>query len=407
MSEQWKKWGVTETKKRAAQEFQKMVRYESADEFGIVTCVTCGKQNHYTNSDGGMHAGHFVSGRTNAVLFEEDNCHPQCVHCNNFLGGNQEKYAQFMLDIYGEQRVEEINQLRHVTVKWSAEELYQMREEFKQRWKVADAKLKGEYVENQLTRTEKSEYKRLKKQIKADLESGFGGLFKVRDQNLYREEYKTFAEFCSVEFGLTHRAINFKIKASETKSSLGKIFPKSEIPTKDSHLIEIAKAPEEKQVEVLERAREMAAIAEREPTANDFKVARKELEQECLGEDSHEESCQEGGTDSPSPDWMENKPVVDTHRQSINRIIKALKDAEEDPGFEELIAQRPRIIADLNNAKAAIVGSVPFQICPYCSGLANECSGCKDRGWVGKGQWDQAPEEMRDAVEGLSSGGVS
>ena len=144
-----KRWGLVGTKKRAAKEFQQMIRWEAADSLGQVTCVTCGFKNHWTNSDNQMHAGHFVSGRTNSVLFVEatetvaGNCHPQCSVCNRHRHGNQERYAEFMEKTYGKQRVIELSKLRGKTVKFDLFELDDMRLGYRARSKAAKKRLEN------------------------------------------------------------------------------------------------------------------------------------------------------------------------------------------------------------------------------------------------------------------------
>jgi len=140
----WKlaKWGISGTKKRAAIEFQKMIRYESADvETGLVTCVTCGYSDHWKNTNMKFDAGHFVGGRTNSTQFLEDNCHAQCVHCNQYQGGRLNRYEAWMIERYGKERVHELKVLRNQTVKFTAEQLNEMRLGYVKRWKAAEKKL--------------------------------------------------------------------------------------------------------------------------------------------------------------------------------------------------------------------------------------------------------------------------
>ena len=151
----WKlrRWGLPGTKKRAAAEFQKMIRYESANlETGMVTCVTCGFSNHWKNSDNKMHAGHYIGGRSHALLFQEEtdevacNCHPQCAQCNdtNKKSGNLSSYTPWMIERYGEARVEQLRKLQFAkvaNVKYTKEELDDMRLEYKRRSKIAEKRL--------------------------------------------------------------------------------------------------------------------------------------------------------------------------------------------------------------------------------------------------------------------------
>ena len=130
-------WSIPKLKGAAARDFQKAVRMEAADANGMCICVTCGARKHYKD----MNAGHFVSGRSNGVLFVEENVHVQCVRCNKFLSGNQEAYTEFMLSTYGEETVDAIRAARHKTVQFSRDDLLRMRAGYRDRWKEQEKRL--------------------------------------------------------------------------------------------------------------------------------------------------------------------------------------------------------------------------------------------------------------------------
>lgn len=73
------KQNITKLKKTAWQEFSKWIRLRDCvkttgdTESGV--CITCGKLIPFKQSQ----AGHFIAGRTNAVLFDEDIVHLQCL----------------------------------------------------------------------------------------------------------------------------------------------------------------------------------------------------------------------------------------------------------------------------------------------------------------------------------------
>ncbi len=56
-------------------------------------CVTCGKLLPFKK----LQAGHFIPGRTDAILFDDAQVHAQCYRCNMKLQGMWHKYYQFML----------------------------------------------------------------------------------------------------------------------------------------------------------------------------------------------------------------------------------------------------------------------------------------------------------------------
>ncbi len=106
-----------------ARVFQKVVRMRSADDDGMCQCVTCGKR--YRWNDRNINAGHFVSRKSKSTVFMFINCHPQCVHCNDHLGGNPAEYERFMIDKYGQEKVDELKVLGREVLKWSPEDLAQ------------------------------------------------------------------------------------------------------------------------------------------------------------------------------------------------------------------------------------------------------------------------------------------
>ena len=68
------KYSVAELKKKAQVVFNKWIRERDKD----MPCINCGKQTK-------LQAGHFYpAGSYNALRFDEDNVHGECLHCNYF-----------------------------------------------------------------------------------------------------------------------------------------------------------------------------------------------------------------------------------------------------------------------------------------------------------------------------------
>lgn len=76
-------------------------------EYGV--CCTCGKVYLYDK----LQAGHFIPGRTNSVLFVEDIVHIQCWQCNGYEHGKYFEYEQYMINRYGQEKVEKLKILKH------------------------------------------------------------------------------------------------------------------------------------------------------------------------------------------------------------------------------------------------------------------------------------------------------
>lgn len=125
-----KKSPLTKTKERLWKLVSLYIRTKYSED-GYVSCVTCG----LTKPIKEMQAGHFVpQAQGNAVKWVEDNIHPQCYRCNINLGGNGPEYCKFMIETYGEERVEEIRMLAHQSLKLTVDDLLELEREYKEKF---------------------------------------------------------------------------------------------------------------------------------------------------------------------------------------------------------------------------------------------------------------------------------
>jgi hypothetical protein len=116
------------------------------------------------------------------------------------------------------------------------------------------------------------------------------------------------------------------------------------------------------------------------------------------------EDVEEEYDDGPS--WREGLQVLQAIRRKINEVIGMIGGVEDEPGFEELLKYKKRILLDINNAKECIIGCTPFEVCPYCLGVDAEiCQACRGNAWVNKSVFESSPKENRDAIKRLSIGG--
>lgn len=90
-------------------------------------CVSCGKP-----IKGRVNASHFWNANNHHnVRFDEDNVHSSCITCNQFLSGNLLEYRTRLCSKIGQKRFDELEAKRHVTKKWTADELQQLIKEYK------------------------------------------------------------------------------------------------------------------------------------------------------------------------------------------------------------------------------------------------------------------------------------
>ena len=111
--------------------FSLYIRLHNSDENGFCTCYTCGKVAHYKE----MQNGHFWSRTHLSTRFNEDNCKVQCVGCNIFKKGNYIVYTKKLLKELGEEKFNELEQLKNSTVKISKAEYEEMIKHYTQKIK--------------------------------------------------------------------------------------------------------------------------------------------------------------------------------------------------------------------------------------------------------------------------------
>lgn len=120
-----KKPMVSKLKKKAWTLFSKVIRYRDGELVGgkwMVECITCGDSKPFS----AMQAGHFVSRRYNATLFDWENVNAQCYRCNVMFYGEQYKYSQAIDLKYGDGKADELVARSKVTKQFTVEELEEL-----------------------------------------------------------------------------------------------------------------------------------------------------------------------------------------------------------------------------------------------------------------------------------------
>lgn len=102
--------------------FSDFIRGRDTDAFGYGRCITCGLRIHYKQHD----CGHGIHRQHMATRFDERNCALQCVDCNRFQGGEQEKFAQAVDRRHGPGTWEYLQALSKTTVKLTRPEVEEM-----------------------------------------------------------------------------------------------------------------------------------------------------------------------------------------------------------------------------------------------------------------------------------------
>ena len=128
----------TERKKLKAKAWKAISQYirykeciETTGDPEYGNCCTCGRLKHRKE----LQAGHYISGRTNSILFVEFGIHIQCVSCNMFNEGNKSEYERYMLDRYGKEKCDRLKDLKHIQKSLSLFELKAIEQEYKDKLK--------------------------------------------------------------------------------------------------------------------------------------------------------------------------------------------------------------------------------------------------------------------------------
>jgi hypothetical protein len=126
---------IAQEVEKAAVLLQRLVRLKAADENGYCTCVTCGVIKKWNDE---MQGGHFFErGRTATKLMVE-NVHPQCSGCNAFkmkTTGGVLAYRRYMVDMYGEDGLDELEAESRKVKKYSRQEVEDIAADFKEQIK--------------------------------------------------------------------------------------------------------------------------------------------------------------------------------------------------------------------------------------------------------------------------------
>lgn len=91
----------------AKKSFQKYIRMRDEKQ----PCISCGIENTELWDGGHFKKAEIYSG----VIFDESNCHKQCRKCNRFLGGNELNYRAGLIQRYGVEYTDQIEERANKT----------------------------------------------------------------------------------------------------------------------------------------------------------------------------------------------------------------------------------------------------------------------------------------------------
>jgi hypothetical protein len=129
---------VPRLKKEAQHAFNRWIRQRDAEQ----PCISCGAPPPDLSAlHAGRDAGHYRStGSADHLRFNEDNCHAQCVSCNQWGAGKAVEYRMGLLARIGPERTNALEFNRDF-VKWTREGLREIRDKYRAMW------TKGKHLE--------------------------------------------------------------------------------------------------------------------------------------------------------------------------------------------------------------------------------------------------------------------
>lgn len=121
-------------KKKAWEKCSEYNRRKDVGSVGIGQCCTCPRYIAWQDGD----AGHFQSGRGNAVLFYDKGIHLQCKKCNGPGNGEQYKYGLYIENRYGKEEVEYQQNLKGQIVQYTAKDYKRIHDEYIEKLQTLD-----------------------------------------------------------------------------------------------------------------------------------------------------------------------------------------------------------------------------------------------------------------------------
>lgn len=122
----------------------------------------------------------------------------------------------------------------------------------------------------------------------------------IRDNKLYKEDYKTFEEYCRDRWGWTKRYVNYQIEAANTAEALGTIVPKPTTESQARELTPLVQSDAEKAKEVWRSLIGGGQVVTAKRVKEAVKEAKDKEKPKELLEQSEENTAQETSEEDPA-----------------------------------------------------------------------------------------------------------
>ena len=259
-----------------------------------------------------------------------------------------------------------------------------------------------------LSAAQKSKFQECLKIVREGIKTVFAvglALKQIKDEELWSDDYDSFAHFADQECGLGKTRVYQLIEAAEVKESVSHSTIGGKI-VNERQARELAQVPEEDRVKLLKKvakegpvtaeaiAEKRKELTEAEQAEADIKAAMEDQTKDVIVRD-------ETGWKIPKPAqpyWARRKELLDL-AAAISKVKVRVQKADEEKDL--LYCGIPqRTILELESVYSALKSSAPYAVCTVCQGWGKQCSFCNSTGMVPKWRYEtQGDTRVRAARE--------
>mgnify|MGYP003643716883 CR=1 FL=1 len=240
-----------------------------------------------------------------------------------------------------------------------------------------------------LQSTERERLLNLENEIQEDLKAIFRigmNLLEIQNNKLWRDNYKSFEDYCNDRWQKGSNWARKMIKAVEVKEV---------VPIENEwQARQLTDLPDEDKVVVFDKALDEVG----DPamvTGSQLKRIKNTYLSEQKAEEHSEDKDQWETKKTGFRHLIEDMQSCITSLNRVNSMVEAI--AEQPDG---LWVNLDEFRVDMRNLKSNIKMATPHNHCPYCSTRgtsesgAEKCEACRGLQWVPKSVWESAPDSL-------------
>jgi len=239
-----------------------------------------------------------------------------------------------------------------------------------------------------LQSSERERLLNLENEIQEDLKAIFRigmNLLEIQNNKLWRDNYKSFEDYCNDRWQKGSNWARKMIKAVEVKEI---------VPIENEwQARQLTDLPDEDKVVVFDKALDEVG----DPTMVTGSQLKR-IKNTYLSEQNAEEHAEDKDHwESQKTGFKHLIEDMDSCITSLNRVNRMIEAIAEQP--DGLWVNVDEFRVDMRNLKNNIKMATPHDFCPYCKGTGvgedgKPCPACRGLGWVPKSVWESAPDSL-------------